>query len=38
MVMKYKAMTWIITGGLLAALMALDAWLYNHARKKYSVK
>lgn len=33
--MRYKIWTWIITGGILAAVMTLDAWLYTRARRKY---
>ena len=35
--MKYRVWTWIITGGLLAAVMSLDVWLSVKARRKYRV-
>jgi len=33
--MRYHAMTWVITGGILAIVMTIDAWLYHRAWVKY---
>ena len=35
MKMRYHAMTWVITGGILAMVMAIDSWLYYRALRKY---
>jgi len=33
--MKYKMLTWIITGSILSMVMAIDIWLGIKARRKY---